>query len=317
MLRTALAAAAALFAAGVPTAEAQEGAPVSWDVTFDNDKWGDGADRHYTAGTQLTRRSDAVPPWVRKLFAPLRCLACKAPTGLQVELGQEIYTPEDTWSSALVTDDRPYAGWAYGALTVAGEREVASGRGKAMNTMSLEVGVLGPASLAERTQALMHREKDLYVANGWDHQLQNEVGAVLTYQRGFRRLLGRERAAVRHDLTPYFEGAVGNVRTHVGGGLTWRSGSNLDTSSIVAQSGWRLFADVNVRAVGRNALLDGNGDGVSHSVPKEPVVASVSAGFEYRAERFGLRLSRERRSREFIGQREPDEYGAISFSINP
>jgi hypothetical protein len=298
-------------------AHAQERAPVTWDATFDNDKWGDGADRHYTAGTRLTRRSDAVPSWIRKIFSPLHCLACTAPTGLEVELGQEIYTPEETWKRTLVTDDRPYAGWAYGALTVVGEREAANGRRKAMNTMTLELGVVGPASLAERTQELMHREKELYAVNGWEHQLQNEVGAVLTYQRGFRQLLGRESAPVRHDLTPYFEGALGNVRTHVGGGLKWRSGRNLDTSSIVAQRGWRLFADLNVRAVGRNTLLDGNADGASHSVPKEPVVASVAAGFEYRGQRFGLSLSRERRSREFVGQREPDEYGSIAFSFNP
>jgi hypothetical protein len=86
---------------------------------------------------------------------------------------------------------------------------------------------------------------------------------------------------------------------------------------VVAAQGWRWFADVNARVVGRNALLDGNAHGESHSVPKEPVVVRVATGLEYRSSRFSVTLARERRSREFVGQREADEYGAISFSVSP
>jgi hypothetical protein len=317
MLRTAIAAAATtVLGLLIAPIDAQERNPVNWDFTLENDKWGDGGDRHYTHGTRVTRSSAATPRWLRRAAAPLRCLACTDPRDFELELGQEIYTPENTWSRALVADDRPYAGWAYGAVTLNGERDAANGRRRAVNSMTLEVGVIGPASLAERTQALMHREKDVGMAMGWEHQLDNELGVVLTYKRGLRKLLGRGGAAVRHDVMPYFEGALGNVRTHLGGGLTWRTGRNLDGASVVAAPGWRWFADVNARVVGSNALLDGTG-GDSHSVQKEPVVVRVATGVEYRTGRFSLSITRERRGREFLGQREPDEVGSISFSVSP
>ena len=50
---------------------------------------------------------------------------------------------------------------------------------------------------------------------------------------------------------------------------------------------------------------------------KEPFVATVAIGVEYAAPRFSLAFTRERRGREFVGQREADEYGAISFSVSP
>lgn len=319
MLRTSLAAAAAVLMGLVtPLAEAQDRpSSVAWDLTLENDKWGEGTDRHYTAGTRIARTSDATPQWVRRLVAPLRCLACTAPRGFKVEVGQEIYTPENTWTSALVVDDRPYAGWAYGSLTVFGERD-ASARRKGINELTLELGVAGPASLAERTQELLHREQEIGAAQGWHHQLENEPGAALTYKRGMRALLGRDGGAFRHDVAPYFEGTLGNVETYVGGGIKWRSGRNLENGGVVSAPGWRMFVDVSAHAVVRNALLGGNTQtGSYYAVVAEPFVASVATGVEYQAPRFRVSFTRERRGREFVGQRDPDEYGSISFSVSP
>src|SRR5688572_14171866 len=166
MLRTALTAAAALTGFGIAIVDAQERAPVSWDITLENDRWGDGADRHYTHGTRLTRSSAATPRWIRKIAAPMRCLACTDPRGLELQFGQEIYTPENIWSSAVVANDRPYAGWAYGSVTLHGERDATRGRRKAVNALTFELGVIGPAALADRTQALLHRKRDFPAARG-------------------------------------------------------------------------------------------------------------------------------------------------------
>jgi hypothetical protein len=311
MLRKCLAVAAAvLIGLGAPSANAQEDF-VAWDFTLDNDKWGDGTDRHYTHGSRIARSSSSTPQWVRRVFAPLRCLACTSPRSFKAEVGQEIYTPENTWTSGLVVDDRPYAGWAYGSLTLFGQRD------KAVNEVTLELGVIGPASGAERMQAFIHRERDVGAAQGWHHQLENEPGAVLTYKRGMRAPIGREGGAFRHEITPYFEGAVGNVRAYAGGGVTWRSGRNLDGRRVTTP-GWRLFADVNAKAVGRNSLLGGYTEsGTAYAVEPEPVVVTVAAGVEFEAPRFRVSFTRERRGPEFVGQYRADEYGSIAFSIAP
>jgi len=79
-----------------------------------------------------------------------------------------------------------------------------------------------------------------------------------------------------------------------------------------------MFVDVSAHAVVRNALLGGNiQTGSYYAVVAEPFVANVATGVEYQAPRFRVRLTRERRGREFVGQRDPDEYGSISFSVSP
>jgi lipid A 3-O-deacylase len=80
-------------------------------------------------------------------------------------------------------------------------------------------------------------------------------------------------------------------------------------------SGWHVFVDLSAAYVARDLLLDGNTRGESHSVAREPVVTRVAAGLEYRGPRFQVTFARERRSREFVGQRETNEYGALGFSI--
>lgn len=313
MLRTTVA--LVLLTAFSPLASAQERAPAAWDVTLENDKWGAGTDRHYTHGTRVTRRSAQVPAWLRRAAAPLRCMACVAPRGFELGFGQEIYTPEDTWSTGLVADDRPYAGWSYAELALQGERAVPGARRVGFNELALEVGVVGPASLAARTQELLHRQKQVEMPRGWDNQLGNELGAVLTYTRGARFPFGRGGMGVGHDAAPYVVAALGTVRTQVGGGLRLRSGRNLGAVGGAGASGWHVFLDLSATWVARNVLLDGNSSGESHSVPKERVVARVASGVEYRGATFRVSVGRERRSPEFIGQREPDEYGSVGFSV--
>jgi lipid A 3-O-deacylase len=305
--------AVALLSVFLPFAAAQERAPVSWDVTFENDKWGAGTDRHYTHGTHVTRRSTQTPAWLRRAAAPLRCLACTGPRTFELRVGQEIYTPENTWSTELVTDDRPYAGWSYGEIALQGERTVTGARRVGFDEIALELGVVGPASLADRTQELLHREKNVEMPRGWSHQLENELGAVLTYTRGVRFPLGQGGSGLGHDVSPYVVGALGTVRTQVGGGLRLRSGRNLSGAEA---NGWHVFLDLRSVWVGRDLLLDGNSSGASHSVRREPVVSRVSGGLEYRGDRFRLSLARERRSAEFIGQLGPDEYGSVGFAVS-
>jgi lipid A 3-O-deacylase len=310
MLRPILA--VALLSAFLPFAAAQERVPVSWHVTLENDKWGAGTDRHYTHGTHVTRRSAQTPAWLRRAAAPLRCLACTGPRAFELRFGQEIYTPENTWSTELVADDRPYAGWSYGEIALRGERPVTGGRRVGFDEIALELGVVGPASLADRTQELLHRQTNVEMPRGWSHQLENELGAVLTYTRGVRFPLGRSANGFGHDVSPYVVGAFGTVRTQVSGGLRLRSGRNLSGSQA---NGWHLFLDLSTAWVARNLLLDGNSGGASHSVRREPVVARVAAGLEYRGDRFLLSVARERRSAEFVGQVGPDEYGSVGFAV--
>ena len=305
----------ALFVAalGSAVASAQESSRATWGLRFDNDKWGSGSDRHYTHGTRITRRSSEVPSWMRRALDSFDCLACTGATETELTLGQEIYTPEETWRAELIEDDRPYAGWAYVGTALFAERDTLSTRRTAFNVIGFQLGVVGPAAGAESTQRLIHQRKDVMMPQGWDNQLQNELGVVFNYTRGFRRSLGQRE---RHDVTPYLVAAVGNVLTHVGGGVRLRSGVGLD-SAAAPQRGWHVFTEIEARAVAWNIFLDGNTHAESHSVEKERVVGRAAVGFEYGGERVRVRFATEVRSLEFTGQHEPDQFSSLTFSLRP
>src|SRR3989304_3953862 len=67
-----------------------------------------------------TRRPDG-PAWVRKVLETIYPLADVRAGRIGFAIGHNIYTPEDTDARALVVDDRPYAGWLYGAVSLHAE----------------------------------------------------------------------------------------------------------------------------------------------------------------------------------------------------
>jgi hypothetical protein len=300
-------------ALGNAVAFAQDSPRATWGLRFDNDKWGSGSDRHYTHGTRITRRSSAVPGWMRRALDSFDCLVCTGATAMELTLGQEIYTPEETWRVDLIEDDRPYAGFAYVGTALLGERDTLNPRRTAFNVVGIQLGVVGPASGAESTQRLIHQRKEVMMPQGWDNQLQNELGVTLDYKRGFRRSLGPRE---RHDVSPYFVAAVGNVLTHVGGGVRMRSGVGLE-GVAAPERGWHVFTEIEARAVTWNIFLDGNTRAESHSVEKEPVVGRAAIGMEYGGERLRFRFATEVRSLEFAGQHEPDQFSSLTFSLRP
>lgn len=307
--------AAAALAAGMAHAQGERAA--QWSFRLDNDKWASGSDRHYTHGTRISRRSSDVPVWIRRAAAPLACMACTAAGEVTFSLGQEIYTPEETWRTELVTADRPYAGWSYAGAALRAARPTEHERRTAYNVIGVQVGIVGPASLAEEVQELIHAQKGVAMPAGWDHQLSNELGFVAMYERGFDRSFGRR---ARHAVGPYFAAVFGNVLTHAAGGVRLAAGSGSSGSRLVARSGgWQAFLELEARAVLRNLFLDGNTRGASHSVEREPFIGRAAAGlgYAYGAGRLRIALATETRSREFVGQSQPDRFTSLTFSLVP
>ncbi len=114
--------------------------PQSLTFLFENDLFGD-SDAQYTNGLKLSwlspdlktlKSARGLPQWlhdwVRRLNAFERRGAGNNDRQFNIGfgIGQMMYTPDDTQARALVVDDRPYAGWLYGALTLVSKtRDVA------------------------------------------------------------------------------------------------------------------------------------------------------------------------------------------------
>jgi hypothetical protein len=240
-------------------------------------------------------------------------------------IGQNMYTPEDIEIPNPPLDDRPYAGWLYGSIGLVVET------GPRLDQLELTLGVIGPASLAEQTQKFIHEITNSPEPRGWDTQLKNEPGVVLTYRRSWRRFVETTALGNTFDITPHAGGALGNVFTNANAGLTLRLGRRLPhdygppriqpslpgSGFFMPQGrfGWYVFAGMEGRAVARNIFLDGNTFRHSRSVDREPLVGDLQFGLVLTWHNVRLGYTHVMRTREFETQDESDNFGAVGLSI--
>lgn len=297
-----------------------------FNTQIENDKAA-ATDRHYTNGLRVSLLSpeNGVPDWMLPLWQHLPLLDPSDKKRIGLAAGQSIFTPDDIGASRLIQDDRPYAGWLYGSVALLSYDD------DNLQTFAIDLGVVGPASLAEETQIFVHNTIDVTVPNGWKHQLDNELGFVLSYERKWRHLYNFQAIGLDFDVTPHIAASAGNVFTLAAGGASIRFGENLrkdfgpprirpslpGSSFYSSQGGfgWYIFAGAEGRAVLRNIFLDGNTFRDSHSVDKLPFVGDFQTGLAVTFWNTRLAYTHVYRTREFKEQSEGDRFGAISLSV--
>jgi len=295
-------------------------------VVFENDLFYD-SDRHYTNGVRASWLSgpDDTPAWALRAARWLPLFPESGTVRTGYSLGQNMYTPSDITLEDPPLGERPYAGWLYGSVGLISES------GGRLDMLDLTVGVVGPASLAEHTQKFVHDVTGADEPRGWDTQLKNEPGVVLTYQRSWRGYVTQSVSGFGFDVTPHAGAALGNVYTYADAGLTMRFGKDLPLDygppriqpSLPGSGffiptddfGWYLFAGVEGRAVARNIFLDGNTFTDSRSVDKEPLVGDVQLGIAVSWRDLRLSYTHVFRTREYEGEADRSEFGAMSLSL--
>ena len=297
-------------------------------------------DRHYTHGTKLTLLGGEVavaresagfnfPVWLAERTPDLGAQSHAARLG--VALGQSIYTPTDISTPAIQLNDRPYAGVLYASLLLQ-KRGATAGGTPVLDNWRLDLGVIGPESQAEEAQNTVHRVRNLGVAMGWANELKTEPALALRFQRTWRAAQG-ESGDWGWDFLPAAGVSIGNLGTYavlatqVRAG--WRLPGDFGVQTIDAISapsmgrsgagakdrGVYAFAGLEGHAVAYSAFLDGNLWRASHNVVKFPLVADAKFGVMYSGRRFDFSLTQVLRTKEFVGQREIDAYGALAFSV--
>lgn len=298
---------------------------------IDNDLFGGGTDRYYTNGFQLYYVTGDKPA-----YGNLDWLANLVPwiePGVRrygFAIGQNMYSPSDITKRNPDPTDRPFAGWLYGRLSVIAEAP------RQVNRFDLDLGVVGPASLAEQTQKAVHRVvPGARWPQGWGYQLHNEPGIILSYEHVWRDERPTAVGPFEADLSPHVAGSVGNVLTYAGAGATLRLGGNMPapvgalimrpSTSIPYQDttearagrpafAWYVYASAEGRAIARNIFLDGNSFRDSRSVNKNPLVAAFQLGLTLRYDRFGFTYAQNFLSPEFEGQKSYSNYGSLRVS---
>ncbi len=341
--------------------------------------FGGGTDRYYTQGLriELTRPLEGEVP----VISPIGRFLWLYPEAdaylmqrqyVSLAGGHKIFTPEDITVPTLQVDDRPYAGWLYGAVThhnlalghvpqaeranaplMAGPtKSTLFSRDDRLDSLEVQIGIVGPSSLAEDVQTEFHEWIGAKRPEGWDNQLSDELGVNVVFTRKIRHNHGRFAIfGLEHDLITTFGGSGGNVESYVLIGGQMRVGGRLRRDFGIEPGGadigleelrrrleqrfpdlsehelkrlndqfgggfsWYVFAGVEGRFVINNIFLDGNTSKDSHSVNKERFVADFKLGIALQFRSFEISYTQVARTPEFRRASDPQIFGSLNVAF--
>jgi lipid A 3-O-deacylase len=320
-----------------PVEDARARQAGAFTLYFENDYFG-GTDRHYTNGAKLAWLSADLTAWGqqgwRKSFVDALPFVNRenALKNFGFAVGQNMFTPQDTDVFIPDLTDRPYAGWTYIELSFVSRTE------RVMDTLSFQIGMVGPHSYADKTQRYVHEWINDSRPNGWEYQLEDELGINVVYERTWRLFARGLGGSLGVDLIPHIGASLGNVQTYANTGGTFRLGLNLPSDfgvklirpggtvhapiddadpRVAPDRNWSffVFGSADGRAIARDIFLDGNTWEDSPSVDKEYLVADLSYGIGLIAGRWQLAFAQTYRTREFKGQKEDfNEFGSLTLT---
>ena len=287
-----------------------------------------GTDHMYTSGFKLSNLYSTENIENDYLKIPL-LYDSKNKHFVSLGIAQQIYTPYDTESSNIVNDDRAYAGWLYL------EYGLHESSNDELDSLVLHVGIIGDNSISDHTQKVLHSLRGIRSPNGWENQLNDELGLNISYQHKWcfttEKLYGFE-----NNFIPFIEGNLGNIDTSVEAGMLINFGinsvkdfgyspMNIGGGSAIPRktdyrssgynsSGFTLNFAFSAKAVERIIFLDGNTFSSSHSVPKSPLIIQAATGFTISYKKIIFNCMLATSSKEFTTQRRNHKYGSFIFS---
>lgn len=294
-------------------------------LIYENDVF-QGTDQNYTNGVRLAVLSSQTntPRWATWMADHLLPLSPKGRKRIGWAVGQNMYTPRNLSTRAPIPDDRPYAGWLYGSLGMV------SDTGDQLDNVMLTIGMVGPSSYADETQKFIHRVIDSPHPEGWDNQLHDELGIILTMERKWRSMIEYSPYGLGVDVTPHVGMNLGNINTDASIGATLRLGYDLpadygpprirpsltgsDFFAPTQELGGYMFIGLEGRGVARNIFLDGNTFEDSPSVDKKYAVGSLQMGVVLTYQDVRVSFTDVMMTKEFDEQDKAEHFGAVTLS---
>ena len=311
-------------------------AQTEWDsftLVVDNDIFApNNLDRHYTNGIHLRFESsefeqfteENTPGFLLPILSSFDIF--QSPTSgysIAYQIGQAMYTPEDTSVYEPQPDDEPYAGLIYGSVDFKVKKRSYS------DTFTVLAGVVGPLSLAEETQKFVHKHIVGDPLNGWQYQLKNEPVLNIMYERRWPVYGGRIGSLINYEVLGIANGKLGTMLTEAAAGGALIFAHNKATHDKLASASHPgsfyffrndipngLYAYVGGvgRLTLRNIFLDGNTFRESYSVERRPLHQALFYGLGYAAKKWMVSVAWFKESRRFKTQREGMFYGSLMFS---
>ena len=269
-----------------------------------------------------------------------------------VKFGQSMFTPKDPTQTALILDDRPYAGLLYVGMAWNRRQHTPHNNTEILDTREITLGVIGPLALARPTQNIVHTIIGADKFQGWNNQLGNEPALQMALDRKFKTYKGTGaiQPGFSVDSIRSLGLQLGNIETSATVGIEGRLGWNIpndfgtypirpgaenrppsaasihgdaedaSTGSTRPRAGVHLFATLETKLVVHDFSLDGNLFQSSHSVTRRPWVTQAALGISAQRPIAGhgvkLALMRVFRTREFDEQGPSHTFGSVTVSMD-
>lgn len=240
-------------------------------------------------------------------------------TILQLELGQNIYTPHTITSTRIEEFDRPYAGYLFLKSSM---RSFLNRHNNLQ--LGLNVGVIGPGAGGKQLQSWWHRLIAIEKPMGWDSQINGEL--ALTFEAGYMRSWIHSPG---FDLITSANMQAGTAFDNVSAGIAARIGdlNSIDRSAYTqslagsyfseTDSEWFLFLEVRNRFVFHNTLIQGSLFRPSrsvHTTEANPSYISTIMGFAYSKGFISWMLSFHRLTPEVV-EGKSHTFGKIELGV--
>ena len=273
-----------------------------------------GQDRYYTNGLFITFRhatdQSRLKETVNKRI-------------WEVEAGQKMYNPISGYVSDVERIDRPFAGYLYAGASM-------NWLYQSENNLKLSVqfGTIGPSSLADEGQMLLHDVIGFYEVRGWDSQVKDEFGVNLMAE--YNHLLHRGTDQ-KTDFTLTSQAGLGNTFSGAGIGLMFRAGtlsqlfnsasmdaslSNNSKTAPLNEKEFFFYAEPSLHYVAYDATVEGgmfSDDKGPVTFDVKPLVFSQQLGLMYSKNRWTADFSIIFKSREIKSSARAHQYGSAAL----
>jgi hypothetical protein len=291
----------------------------TYAFVFENDFLA-GGDEDYTNGLRFVWRSGAGHG--RGLARFVLDTDNDDRTRLAFGIGQSIFTPDAYTLPVPPPGQHPYAGWLYADAALIVEREAG-----AADILTFTLGVVGPAALGEQSQRAAHSVFGFSEPQGWDAQLRNEPGLVVSYDRQFAPVLLGGQQVIAH-LSPFAGASLGNVMTEARAGARLSIGTAAPSvaariapslpapglSNDRSRFAWSIFAGAGARLVAHNIFLDGNTFRDTVAVDRKPLIGDFEVGFSLDFGPVALGYTQVFRTKEYDTQDRRGDFAALTLT---
>lgn len=269
-------------------------------------------DRYYTNGLFI---------YFRRALNPQKLSDHVEKKTYEISAGQKMYTPYWGQVPKKENQDRPFAGYLY-----AGASYSIFYKDESVLKTSVEIGTVGPNSLAQDAQELLHRTVGFYTPAGWEYQIRNEVAVNLaaTYSKLFIR--SNDHIV---DLSGQGYANIGTTFSGLGASALFRAGrlnqlfnstthnaviGNAKTASL-NKSEFFVYAKPQLNFVAYDATIQGslfnNNSPLTFGV--KPIVFEQQFGVNYSSKRFTVDFNVIFKTKEIKSVAQAQNYGGLSL----